>query len=142
MTALRNGMPHRSAGAAFQTRAASAEERFVERFVWDAESILETAVAASGGTATEPVICLSRTGSLQILSDITGWSLPALAAELGAAAVYRVTREGAVVRVEGWSYGRKCVLTRDSSHEWWVCPPVSGACARVPLLAAGAPISM
>jgi hypothetical protein len=96
-----------------------AEESLVESFLQDAERILDTAASSSERNSPEYAICVSRTGSIRMLSDTTGWSLPALAAELGAAALYRVGRQGTVVRVEGWSYGRKCLLTRDSSGEWW-----------------------
>ena len=94
----------------------------MESFLRDAERILDTAAAASGWEASEYAICVSRTGSIRMLSDVTGWSLPALAAELGAAALYRVGRKGGTIQVEGWSYGRTCVLTRDSSSEWWSRP--------------------
>jgi hypothetical protein len=89
----------------------------VESFLRDAERILETAAAAESNTP-EYVICVSRTGSLRILSDMTGWSLPALALDLGAAALYRVERKKGTVRVEGWSYGRNCVLSRDAGKAW------------------------
>jgi len=91
----------------------------VETFLRDAERILETAAAAAGDESPHYVICVSRTGSIRILSDVTGWSLPALALELGAAALYQVDRKGASVQVEGWSYGRKCLLTRDTAQAWW-----------------------
>lgn len=100
----------------------------MESFLRDAERILETAAVSAERNGPEYAICVARTGSIRILSDTTGWSLPALAAELGAAALYRVGRQGAVVRVEGWSYGRKCLLTHDSSAEWWSRPrPSSGS---------------
>ena len=90
----------------------------MDSFLRDAERILETAASASDRNSPEYVICVSRTGSIRILSDSTGWALPALALELGAAALYRVNRSGAQVQVEGWSYGRKCVLSRDSTNTW------------------------
>lgn len=42
--------------------------------------------------------------------DPSGWSLPGLAAEYGAAAVYRVVRRGNSVRVEGWNGSQRCLL--------------------------------
>jgi len=90
----------------------------VESFLQDAERILETAAGSSDRNGSEYVIGLLRCGTVRILSDVTGWSLPALAAELGAAALYRVSRRGAIVQVEGWSFGGKCTLTRDTSHDW------------------------
>ncbi|HEY7389169.1 MAG TPA: hypothetical protein VH640_11715 [Bryobacteraceae bacterium] len=84
----------------------------MDAFLRDAEQILETAVAAGNGPA-EHLIAILRTGSIRLLSDVSGWSLPALAAEYGATAVYRVTRRGRLARVEAWSLGRTCVLTRE-----------------------------
>ena len=114
-----------------------AEESCVDSFLQDAERILDTAAASSERCGPEYAICVARTGSIRILSDIAGWSLPALAAELGAAALYHVSRQGTVARVEGWSYGRKCVLTRDSSHEWWAPRHPATAPVAFPMLAAG-----
>jgi hypothetical protein len=82
----------------------------MDAFLRDAEQILETAVRAEYGAA-DHLIAVLRTGSIRILSDANGWSLPALAAEYGASAVYRVTRRGRTARVEAWSLGRTCVLT-------------------------------
>jgi hypothetical protein len=84
----------------------------MDAFLRDAEQILETAVAAGSGSA-EHLIAILRTGSIRLLSDAQGWSLPALAMEHGASAVYRVTRRGRLARVEAWSPGRTCVLTRE-----------------------------
>ena len=109
----------------------------MESFLRDAERILDTAVAGAEPNGPEYVICVSRTGSLRILSDVTGWALPALAVEMGAAALYRVGRSGAIVRVEGWSYGRKCVLTRDLSDNGWRRPVAAPAYATLLMLGAG-----
>ena len=91
----------------------------MESFLRDAERILETAAEAAECDSPQYVICVSRTGSIRILSDMTGWSLPALALDLGAAALYRVERNSGRVQVEGWSYGRKCLLSRDAAKTWW-----------------------
>ena len=106
----------------------------MESFLRDAERILETAAAASGNESPRYVICVSRTGSIRILSDVTGWSLPALALEMGAAALYQVERKGASVQVEGWSYGRKCVLSKDTTQAWWSQARPAGAYATIQLL--------
>jgi hypothetical protein len=84
----------------------------MDAFLRDAEQILETALAAERGPA-EHLIAVLRTGSIRILSEAIGWSLPALAAEYGASAVYRVARRGRTVRVDAWSLGRTCMLTRE-----------------------------
>ena len=106
----------------------------MESFLRDAERILETAAAATERDSPQYVICVSRTGSIRILSDVTGWSLPALALEMGAAALYQVERKGATVQVEGWSYGRKCVLSKDTTQAWWLQARPAGAYANVQLL--------
>ena len=108
----------------------------MESFLRDAERILETAATAADRNSPQYVICIARTGSIRILSDVTGWSLPALALELGAAALYRVERQGARVQVEGWSYGRKCVVSRDAASAWWSYPQ-PGAYATLQLLEGG-----
>ena len=107
----------------------------MESFLRDAERILDTAAASTERNAPEYVISVLRTGSIRIVSDATGWSLPALATELGAAALYRVGRQGAVVQVEGWSYGRRCVLSRDSAGPSWGGP--AAAYATFQMLEAG-----
>ncbi|MBV8728626.1 MAG: hypothetical protein JO336_02330 [Acidobacteriia bacterium] len=84
----------------------------MDAFLRDAEQILETAVAAQSGPA-EHLIAVLRSGSLRMLSEVTGWSLSALAMEYGASAVYRVIRRASQVRVEAWSLGRTCTLTRE-----------------------------
>ena len=65
------------------------------------------------GDRSEYLIAVLRAGSIRMIADSDGWSLPALAAECGASAVYRVTRRPRSVRVEAWSAGRTCVLTRE-----------------------------
>jgi len=109
----------------------------VESFLRDAERILETAAVSADNNGPEYVISVLRTGSIRILSDVAGWSLPALAAELGAAALYRVGRKGAMIQVEGWSFGRKCLLTRDISNDWWSRPRPSATQATFELLETG-----
>jgi hypothetical protein len=90
----------------------------VDTFIRHAEQILETALEARDSAASEYLISVSYLGTIHILSEAAGWSLPALAAEHGATAVYRVKRQGKKVHVEGWSAGRTCVLTRDWSESW------------------------
>jgi hypothetical protein len=91
----------------------------MDAFLRNAEQILETALEgrsdpALTGALPDYLIAVSRTGALRIIEDTNGWSLPALAAECGATAVYRVARRARLVRVEGWSVGRTCVLSRES----------------------------
>jgi hypothetical protein len=98
----------------------------MDSFVRNAEQILETAIKAKDCGTPEYLISVSYQGSIQILSETTGWSLPALAAERGATAVYRVRRKGRLVRVEGWSAGRNCVLDRELSEDWRPRPRSAG----------------
>lgn len=79
-------------------------------FLQQAEDILDVAVSAN--SALEDVaIVLDRQGGMRML-DPAGWTLPALSAEFGAAAVYKVQRKGENVRVEGWDGAQRCLLQR------------------------------
>jgi len=57
-------------------------------------------------------IVIDRQGGMRML-DSQGWSLAAMSAEFGAAAVYRVERRGRTVRVEGWGGGERCLIQRE-----------------------------
>ena len=85
----------------------------MSQFVKKAEEILEVATAGSN-TLTDAAILIDRQGSLRML-DATGWSLPGLAAEYGAAAVYKIERRGRAVRVEGWNGSDRCLLQRGAA---------------------------
>jgi hypothetical protein len=80
----------------------------VSAFFRRAEEILQIA-ATDGGGSGDILIALDRQGGFRMLEP-TGWSLPALAAEFGAEAVYRVERRGSSVRVEGWNGSQRCLL--------------------------------
>ncbi|HWC98441.1 MAG TPA: hypothetical protein VG456_16895 [Candidatus Sulfopaludibacter sp.] len=82
-------------------------------FLRKAEEILE--IAATGGNhVTDAAIVLDRQGGFRML-DPSGWSLPGLAAEWGAAAVYRIEHRGDSVRVEGWDGASRCLLQKTRS---------------------------
>jgi len=83
---------------------------FVSPLLRHAEEILETAMRG----AEDLAIVVGRQGQLRIV-DPAGWSLPAMRAEFGAAAVYKVERRGAIVRVEGWDGDRTCRIEREAS---------------------------
>jgi hypothetical protein len=90
----------------------------MDAFLRNAGQILETAAEAQAAEGplnhpSEYLIAVLRAGSIRMMADAAGWSLPALAAEYGAAAVYRVNRRPRSVRVEAWSAGRTCILTRE-----------------------------
>ena len=88
-----------------------ADKLFVKAFLRQAEEILEIAVAGSSD-AGDLAILIDRQGGMRML-DPNGWSLPALCAEFGGAAVYTVVRRTHTVRVEGWGGGERCLLQRD-----------------------------
>jgi len=90
----------------------------VSAFLQQAEDILEVAVAGNRCGAGDVAILIDRQGGMRML-DPTGWSLPALSAEFGASAVYRVERRGGAVRVEGWGGGQRCLIQRDTQFPPW-----------------------
>jgi hypothetical protein len=57
---------------------------------------------------------LDRQGGFRMIEP-AGWSLPGLAAEFGAEAVYKVERRGSSVRVEGWNGFERCLLQGQTS---------------------------
>ena len=91
----------------------------MEGLLRNAQRILETAVTAGDDGAQDCTICITRLGTIRILAEPAGWSLPALAADLGAVALFRVERHGGRVCVEAWSPAGTCVLRRDLCVPWW-----------------------
>ena len=81
-------------------------------FLQQAEDILD--IAASGDASLQDVvIVMDRQGGMRML-DPTGWSLPALSAEFGATAVYKVEKRGDTVRVEGLNGVQRCLIQQES----------------------------
>lgn len=78
-----------------------------------AEEILEIATADSAALG-DTLMVLDREGGFRMLEP-AGWSLPGLAAEFSAAAVYKVERRGSSVRVEGWNGLERCFLQGQTS---------------------------
>jgi hypothetical protein len=85
----------------------------VNPFFRRAEEILEIATADSA-TLGDTLMVLDRQGGFRMLEP-AGWSLPGLAAEFGAEAVYKVERRGSSVRVEGWNGFERCLLQGQTS---------------------------
>jgi hypothetical protein len=83
----------------------------VSAFLQQAEDILDVAVAGSHYGSGDVAILLDRQGGMRML-DPAGWSLPALSAEFGASAVYKVERRSGTVRVEGWGGSQRCLIQR------------------------------
>jgi len=86
----------------------------VTEFFRRAEEILR--IATNGASELgDALVVLDRQGGFRML-DAAGWSLPALAAEFGAEAVYKVERRGLSVRVEGWDGSQRCLLQGQTSR--------------------------
>jgi hypothetical protein len=85
----------------------------VRAFLRQAEEILAIAVAGDSD-ASDLAIVIDRQGGMRML-DPKGWSLPAMCAEYGASAAYKVQRYARTVRVEGWGDGERCLLQRNLS---------------------------
>ena len=83
-------------------------------FFQRAAEILEIATASA--SLGDTLMVLDRQGGIRMLQP-AGWSLPALAAEFGAEAVYKVERRGSAVRVEGWNGFERCLLQGQSSQD-------------------------
>ena len=90
------------------------DESGVSAFYRRAEDILEIATAGDGRLG-DSVLVLDRQGGLRIM-EAAGWSFPALAAEFGAEAIYKIERRGGKVRVEGWDGSRRCLLQSETSR--------------------------
>jgi hypothetical protein len=83
----------------------------VKAFLRQAEQILDIAVAGDSD-ASDLAILIDRQGGMRMLNP-KGWSLPAMCAEYGASAAYKVERYARTVRVEGWGDGERCLLQRN-----------------------------
>lgn len=101
-------------------------------FLQQAEDILEIAVAGDSNQR-DVVIVIDRQGGMRML-DPTGWSLPALSAEFGATAVYRVERRSDSVRVEGWDGSQRCLLQRNHTTPKLFHLPGGGSMAYATML--------
>jgi hypothetical protein len=87
----------------------------VNQFFRRAEEILEIATAGSDALG-DTLMVLDRQGGFRMLEP-AGWSLPGLAAEFGAEAVYKVEHRGSSVRVEGWNGFERCLLQGQTSRQ-------------------------
>jgi hypothetical protein len=111
----------------------------VRGFLQQAEDILD--IAASGDSSLQDVaIVLDRQRGMRML-DPSGWSLPALAAEYGATAVFKVEKHGASVRVEGWDGFERCLLQRHLASARLQHLPGMGAVAHAMMLLPPRPVT-
>jgi len=87
----------------------------VGAFWTDAANLFETARQADGYGSPDCdwAILIGANGGIRML-QATGWTLPALLAQHGAEAAYRVTRESGHVRLEGLNRSETCVLGSES----------------------------
>lgn len=79
----------------------------------DAEQVLETAVAAGEVEPRSTAICVTNEGGIRIIDSPFGWTPQSLAAHHGADTVYLMEQRSGRVRVQAWSRGESCVLTRE-----------------------------
>ena len=85
---------------------------YVQPLLRYAEQLLTAAACAPGQSAQPHAICITGEGGIRVLTAAVGWSLPALAADQGAEAVFVVERRRDAVRVEAWSRRENFVLVR------------------------------
>lgn len=83
-----------------------------------AEELLDTASRAAMGPAT--VILVDRQGGMRILDPI-GWTMPALAAEFGASAIFKVSKTQGTTSVEGWAGSDRCLIERQTVSRGFPC---------------------
>ncbi len=108
-------------------------------FLQQAGDILEIAVNGDG-SLQDMAILIDRQGAMRML-DPSGWSLPALGAEFGATAVYKVERRGTAVRVEGWDGSQRCLVQRNSQPRNFFHLPGAGLPAQAMMLLRPAPVT-
>jgi hypothetical protein len=82
----------------------------MSEFFRQAGDILDT--AAGTREPSNAAILIDRSGRIRIV-DAAGWSVAGLAAEFGAATIYRIERSPIKVRVEGWNGVQTCLLQRN-----------------------------
>lgn len=92
------------------------------------------------GSLQDMAILIDRQGAMRML-DPSGWSLPALGAEFGATAVYKVERRGTAVRVEGWDGSQRCLVQRNSQPRNFFHLPGAGLPAQAMMLLRPAPVT-
>jgi hypothetical protein len=115
----------------------------VSAFLQQAEDILEIAAVSNDHNPQDVAIMMDRQGGMRMLNP-AGWSLPALSAEFGATAVYKVERRGGTIRVEGWAGAERCLIQRNveparlSNLPGMPAPP--SAVCRLPMFQLATPV--
>ena len=114
-----------NSGSIFFSLASPArfDKYLVTDFLQNAERILETAASADGVELESGnfSILISQDGAIRMVM-CSDWPLDSLQAQHGAKVAYRVSRNGAQVRVEGKSRTGSCVLESE---------PVSSVAKRI-----------
>jgi hypothetical protein len=86
----------------------------VEAFLSDAAQILDAAQAAAVARQDcDLAILVGPQGSIRVV-EADGWATDSMRAHYGADRAYRVTRRSGKVRVEGRSFGLKCLLESEA----------------------------
>jgi hypothetical protein len=83
----------------------------VRTLLRQAEDILNTAIHAREGG--DVVIILDRRGGMRVM-EAAGWSLPALSAEFGASAAFKIRKHQGIASVEGWNGMERCLLQQET----------------------------
>ncbi len=89
---------------------------FVSRFLDNAASIFETAESTveAGMTPSEMTILVGVEGGIRLVAGTSDWPLDTLQTARGAEMVYRVSRAGDRVRVEGRAGSQSCILETEA----------------------------
>jgi len=108
----------------------------VTSLLHQAEEILETAVQVED-TASGMVILVDRQGGLRTF-DAAGWTLAGIAAEFGAASVFKVQRSPELTSVEAWSGHDRLRIERQTGQPMLPLVPT----VRHPITLTTAPLSI
>lgn len=77
-----------------------------------AQYVFDVALAA-GASEGDIALIVDRQGGIRVLNP-SGWSLPGLAAEFGADAIFRVERRAGQIVLEGWHGRQHCLIQQDT----------------------------
>lgn len=88
----------------------------MSRFLDNAANIFEAAESSvqAGFTPSDMTILVGVEGGIRLVAGVSDWPLDTLQATRGAEMVYRVSRAGERVRVEGRAGSQTCVLETEA----------------------------
>lgn len=83
----------------------------MSRFIENAVELLEAAESstAAGHTLSETTVLIQPSGGIRLVAN-SDWPLDSLRAEHGAGMAYRISQQGATVRIEGRAGVRTCLF--------------------------------